>query len=161
MEQDPAILTASQLLRWWTGHRQLTRQVLEAFPEDDFSTFSIGGMRTAADMAHELLQLGGALAHGVATGEWPDEFQSDNQLTSKAEMLAAWDADLARISRAVPEMSGDSFSSEHNAYGFFRSSGINQLLYSIENEIHHRGQMYVYLRALGIEPPAFYQRSLT
>jgi uncharacterized damage-inducible protein DinB len=28
----------------------------------------------------------------------------------------------------------------------------------IDNEIHHRGQGYVYLRALGIEPPPFYER---
>ena len=27
-------------------------------------------------------------------------------------------------------------------------------LYVIDNEIHHRGQGYVYLRALGIEPPS-------
>ena len=32
------------------------------------------------------------------------------------------------------------------------------LLYWIDNEIHHRGQGYVYLRALGIEPPAFWER---
>jgi uncharacterized damage-inducible protein DinB len=30
--------------------------------------------------------------------------------------------------------------------------------FSIDNEIHHRGQGYVYLRALGIEPPGFYDR---
>ena len=28
----------------------------------------------------------------------------------------------------------------------------------IDNEIHHRGQAYVYLRALGIEPPHFWER---
>jgi uncharacterized damage-inducible protein DinB len=32
------------------------------------------------------------------------------------------------------------------------------LLYCIDNEIHHRGQGYVYLRALGIEPPPFWER---
>ena len=30
---------------------------------------------------------------------------------------------------------------------------------AVDNEIHHRGQGYVYLRALGIAPPAFYDRS--
>jgi hypothetical protein len=30
--------------------------------------------------------------------------------------------------------------------------------YWIDNEIHHRGQGYVYLRALGVEPPPFYER---
>ena len=33
------------------------------------------------------------------------------------------------------------------------------ILYVIDNEIHHRGQGYVYLRALGIEPPPFYDRN--
>jgi uncharacterized damage-inducible protein DinB len=32
------------------------------------------------------------------------------------------------------------------------------LLYIIDNEIHHRGQGYVYLRSLGIEPPHFWER---
>jgi uncharacterized damage-inducible protein DinB len=31
--------------------------------------------------------------------------------------------------------------------------------YVIDNEIHHRGQGYVYLRELGIEPPPFWERS--
>jgi uncharacterized damage-inducible protein DinB len=31
-------------------------------------------------------------------------------------------------------------------------------MYFLDNEIHHRGQGYVYLRELGVEPPAFYQR---
>jgi uncharacterized damage-inducible protein DinB len=33
------------------------------------------------------------------------------------------------------------------------------ILYVVDNEVHHRGQGYVHLRALGIEPPAFYDRS--
>ena len=28
----------------------------------------------------------------------------------------------------------------------------------VDNEIHHRGQGYVYLRELGIEPPPFWER---
>jgi uncharacterized damage-inducible protein DinB len=32
------------------------------------------------------------------------------------------------------------------------------LLYAIDNEIQHRGQGFVYLRALGIEPPPLYDR---
>jgi uncharacterized damage-inducible protein DinB len=32
------------------------------------------------------------------------------------------------------------------------------ILYAIDNEIHHRAQGYVYLRALDLEPPPFYER---
>ncbi len=31
-------------------------------------------------------------------------------------------------------------------------------LYAIDNEVHHRGQGTVYLRALGLEPPPFWER---
>jgi uncharacterized damage-inducible protein DinB len=29
----------------------------------------------------------------------------------------------------------------------------------IDNEIHHRGQAYVYLRALGLDVPPFWERA--
>ena len=44
-----AVLTPQQLLEHWQGHRRLTRRVIEAFPEDQLFSFSIGGMRTFGD----------------------------------------------------------------------------------------------------------------
>jgi uncharacterized damage-inducible protein DinB len=38
------------------------------------------------------------------------------------------------------------------------TANLNRVIYSLENEIHHRGQVYVYLRQLEVEPPAFYER---
>ena len=45
------------------------------------------------------------------------------------------------------------------AFGAYEGVIFGLFQYWIDNEIHHRGQGYVYLRALGIEPPAFYDRS--
>jgi uncharacterized damage-inducible protein DinB len=45
------------------------------------------------------------------------------------------------------------------AFGQWESTGIGTILYAIDNEIHHRGQGYVYLRSLGIEPPPFWERN--
>ena len=45
------------------------------------------------------------------------------------------------------------------AFGQYTGVLHDLILYVIDNEIHHRGQGYVYLRALGIEPPPFYERS--
>lgn len=160
MSDSPAILTLSQLLELWLSTRRLTMRVIDAFPEKELFEFSIGGMRTAADMAHELLQLGGTMAVGVATGEWA-EFQTDNPHVDKASLLAAWEEDLTVIERTVPRITAAQFRDDHSAFGLYTSSGLNQLIYALDNETHHRGQMYVYLRALGIEPPEFYERELT
>lgn len=160
MTDSPAILTSHQLLELWLGNRQLTMRVLDAFPEKELFEFSIGGMRTAADMAGELLQMGGVMVQGVATGEWA-ELKGENPHQDKASLLAAWQDDLSAIRSGLPQVTADQFRAEHTAFGFYTTSGLNQFLYSLENETHHRGQMYVYLRALGIEPPAFYEREMT
>jgi uncharacterized damage-inducible protein DinB len=44
------------------------------------------------------------------------------------------------------------------AFGQYPGKVYDLVLYVIDNEIHHRGQGYVYLRSLGIEPPPFYER---
>jgi len=50
------------------------------------------------------------------------------------------------------------FHEEIVAFGMYPGSVWSTVFYFRDNEIHHRAQMYVYLRALGIEPPAFYER---
>ena len=50
------------------------------------------------------------------------------------------------------------FQETTTAFGQYTAPLVELLLYCIDNEIHHRGQGYVYLRALGIEPPPFWER---
>ena len=151
-------LTASDFLTTWIGHRQLTRRVLAAFPENELFSFSIGGMRTAAEFAVELLQVGLPVVRGLTTGEW-SEFQMESH-ASKEELLAAWDADLAAIEQEFGGITQDQLAAVHVAFGMYSSSGKSHVVYALDNEVHHRAQMYVYLRALDIEPPAFFERQL-
>jgi uncharacterized damage-inducible protein DinB len=41
-------MTTDQLLKDWQGHRNLTRRVIDAFPEKELFEFSVGGMRPFA-----------------------------------------------------------------------------------------------------------------
>jgi uncharacterized damage-inducible protein DinB len=50
------------------------------------------------------------------------------------------------------------FQETDKAFGQWEMTIYGLLFYLVDNEIHHRGQGYVYLRSLGIEPPAFYER---
>lgn len=151
------VLTAHELLDHWQGHHRLTRRVIEAFPEDKLFSFSIGGMRPFSDMVLEFLRMAVPIARGVATGKW-----EENELGSprtKAELLALWDKDTAALNQIWPTIPAHRFAEVDKAFGKWESSGINGILYAIDNETHHRAQGYVYLRALGIEPPGFYDRA--
>jgi hypothetical protein len=152
------VITPEALLEHWQGHRRLTRRVIDTFPEDKLFTFSIGSMRPFSEMAMEFIKMAEPIVRGVATGSW-SLWEESKAPTAKAEILALWDAGTAALNTIWPTIPPHRFAEVDKAFGQWDASGINTILYGIENEIHHRGQGYVYLRALGIEPPAFYDRS--
>lgn len=153
---ETAFISTDEMLKHWQGHRALTRRAIEVFPEEALFTYSIGGMRTFGELALEMLRMAVPTAEGAATRVWPTSFSGD--LTTKAALLERWDADTARLNELWAAIPPERFEEDDVAFGAFPGK-INWLLqYVIDNEIHHRGQGYVYLRALGIEPPAFYER---
>ena len=152
----PSFIAPDALLAHWQGHRGLTRRVIEAFPEEQLYTFSLGGMRPFGVMANELLAIGSPMMQGLVTGDW-EEYTPD-EVESKADLLALWDESTEEIDDFWRQLPPDVFGRTVTAFGMFTGPVHWQILYAIDNEIHHRGQGYVYLRALGVEPPAFYER---
>lgn len=155
--QPVPFVTPEAMLAHWQGHRRLTRRFIAAYPEDQLYTFSVGGMRPFGALVGELLSMAEPMVRGVVTGQW--EWSMDRPQHSKAELLRLWDESTAEIDRLWPQIPSGRFPEVITAFGQYTGPLNSQLLYVIDNEIHHRGQAYVYLRALGIEPPAFYERS--
>lgn len=151
------IITPDQLLKHWQGHRALSRRVIDAFPENDLFNFSIGGMRTMSAYAMECIGMAVPTLMGVTTGKWPEGDKSEAPKT-KADLLKAWDATTAGIEKLWPQIAPGRWQETDKAFGQWEMPIHGLILYVIDNEVHHRGQGYVYLRALGIEPPAFYER---
>ncbi|HKO81877.1 MAG TPA: DinB family protein [Chitinophagaceae bacterium] len=156
---QPLILTADALLNHWQGHRKLTRRVIEAFPEKELFEYSVGGMRPFADLAKEMIYMAGPGVQGLATNEWRRFEESDTPPpTTKEAILQLWDETTQKINDYWPQIPSYRFQETIKAFGQWEGSGYWILFYFIDNEIHHRGQGYVYLRSLGIEPPPFWDR---
>jgi uncharacterized damage-inducible protein DinB len=150
------VVTPEQLLDHWQGHRRVTRRLIAAFPEKELFEYSVGGMRPFAKLATELLGMAVPIARGVATGQW---IESKVEVENKADIIRMWDAQTAELDRIWKTIPMHRFQEEDTAFGQWKMTGIAMILYGIDNEVHHRGQGYVYLRSLGFEPPAFYDRS--
>ena len=149
-------LTADDILKNWQGHRRLTRRTIEAFPEDKLFSFSLGGMRPFAELAIEFIRMAVPIIDGVATGKWVE--YAGPKPTTKTEILALWDAQTKKLDEKFPAIPPHRFAEIDKAFGQWVGPGIATIQYAIDNEIHHRGQGYVYLRSLGIEPPHFWER---
>ena len=154
------IISPEAFLAHWQGHRGLTRRVIEAFPDDKLFTYSIGGMRPFSELALEFLGMGVPTLIGIATGKWAtwSEAEGKHKPTNKAELLQAWDESTAAINKLWPTVPAHRWAEVDKAFGQWEGPGYWILFYIVDNEIHHRGQGYVYLRSLGIEPPPFYER---
>lgn len=148
--------TPADLLSHWQGHRALTRRVIEAFPEDQLFTFSVGGMRPFGALAMEMLGMGAPMVRGVLTGEW-NAF-SDVKVDTREELLRLWDESTAQINADWSRIPAERWRQTMTAFGQYTDRATGLLMYVVDNEIHHRGQGYVYLRALGVEPPPFWER---
>jgi uncharacterized damage-inducible protein DinB len=151
------VISPEKLLSHWQGHRNLTRKVIETFPEKDFFEFSIGGMRPFSAMTSELLSMGAPAMKGIVEKQ-VTPFQEDTQnLTTKAQYLEKWDHATEEINHYWNQLKVEDFQENVNLFGEYNFPVIENILYIIDNEIHHRGQGYVYLRALGIQPPFFWE----
>ncbi|WP_186758565.1 DinB family protein [Echinicola salinicaeni] len=152
------VITPADLLVHWQGHRGLTRRLIEAFPEEAFFNYTIGGMRTFADMVMELLAIAGPGIKEIATGETQKLIEEVNHGNSKSKILELWDEATVEINTYWAQVKPEQFQQKIKAFGQYEGTVWSSIFYFIDNEIHHRGQAYVYLRALGVEPPFFYER---
>jgi uncharacterized damage-inducible protein DinB len=153
----PGVISPADFLAHWQGHRRVTRRVIAAFPADEFHSLSIGGMRPFSALTSEMLGMAVPTVHGIITGNW--DAYAPSPATTQAEMLAEWDKATKTLDELFPQIPIEKFPETVTAFGQWTFPVHGLLLYVIDNEIHHRGQGYVYLRALGIEPPGFWDRS--
>ena len=157
MNATATVLNSQQLLIHWQGHRNLTRRVIEAFPEKDLFEFSIGGMRPFSKLVLEMIAIAGPALKSVVDGTI-SEFNEAFNPTTKQKILQKWDEQTEVINEYFSQISEERFQKTFNLFGQYEFPIYQNILYFVDNEIHHRGQGYVYLRALGIEPPFFWER---
>jgi uncharacterized damage-inducible protein DinB len=152
------VISPEELLNHLQGHRNLTRRTIEAFPEKEFFNHSIGGMRTFAEMTMELLGIAGPGIKEIVSGNTEPLNEHVDHGNSKEKMLQLWDEATEQINTLWPQIALERFQEKINLFGMYENTVMSSIFYFIDNEIHHRGQGFVYLRSLGIEPPAFYER---
>ena len=157
-QETAQVITSSQLLEHWQGHRRLTRKVIDAFPEKEFFTHSIGGMRPFAQMVMELLGIAVPGLQEIVSGKTSKFEEGRDPGDSKAKLLQMWDDTTVQIDVLWKEIPLERFQEYVKLFGQYEGTVQSHIFYFIDNEIHHRGQGYVYLRSLGVEPPFFYDR---
>jgi uncharacterized damage-inducible protein DinB len=133
-------------------------RVLDALPEDAFHAPAIPGMRTPAEL---VVHTSGAIVRdvveGVASGEIvsgdPDEKTAAESLATKAEVLDFARECWERAAAAAGKITDEKLTAPvRNSWGL-PVDGTFAMVVVNDEFLHHRGQLFAYARARGIEPP--------
>ncbi len=145
-------MTKSEIIKYWRNVRALTLNVLERFPDEEMAFRPAEGIRTAAEQFDHILAVELYFRKGLAQNVWGPVPTPGLGIISKAELydrLSREHEETGCVLRVLPE---SAFTGYHQTR-FGRLTGEGVLYVGIDEEIHHRGNLYIYLRLLGIEPP--------
>jgi hypothetical protein len=136
---------------------------LEAFPEDHLFSFTpVPSMRPFGMMALEVVQMVEPTVRGLLRKEWVTarywQELKQQPTPDKVQLLELWDQAGEYLREHWPHIPTGRFHEVEAVFGIPPTPLKELVLYQIDNEIHHRAQGYVYLRLLGLEPPAFWER---
>ena len=145
----------------WDHMRQkygIYMRVLEAIPENSFQENPVAGMRTPTQIVvHTSGSILRDIAEGVASGRITAEEGGEDAvaagLESKADVLAFARACWDRADAAIKKSGDDQLSGGvENPWGM-PLDGTFAMVIMNDEFLHHRGQLYAYVRACGGEPP--------
>src|SRR5689334_14315601 len=158
-------MNKQSVLMKWDHIRQVNGvglRLIEAIPDAKLDATVIPGMRTPKELVvHMYGQVLREVAEGTLSGTITDECEKNEKqiaagLKTKAELLQycheCWNA-ADKAVRALPEERVAGMTAtpwNMNFPGFVSFSLIS------DEYIHHRGQLYAYLRALGTAPPSLW-----
>lgn len=143
------------LTQWWT-HRSVLLKLVDAIPEGDENFTPWDGAMTIGRLAVHIVASSERFALAAATGEF-QRFPAPEWATladvqrivdewtqkTKTTILSISDADMDRKIDLKPV--------------FEAPVKASTLLHSMrDHELHHKGQMYVYLRMCGVKELPFY-----
>jgi uncharacterized damage-inducible protein DinB len=166
MSQSPAYASLERFLDHWDGVRMVTLKLLHCFSDEDLRRTLWQGSRTVGEMFHHIGAHQFYAARGLFKNQWepsgtleehPDSDWDLHKhlIVYKVETLAHWLKSVqARVRTWAEGISADrlwEFAKDNPWHEGMR--GWLLLQHAYQDEIHHRGQLYLFARQLGHIPP--------
>jgi uncharacterized damage-inducible protein DinB len=140
---------------------QTTRRVLERVPNDQLTWRPHAKARTLGELALHIANVPGAVAALVATSPVQAPQFTDPSPAKAAELIPALDASISRAKSILGGMDDATLlatwrmmNGEQEVIALPRVAMLRSIM--LNHWYHHRGQLTVYLKELGVPIPSIY-----
>jgi uncharacterized damage-inducible protein DinB len=135
---------------------EITKKVLAAIPADQLN-FKLGDKgRTTSELAWHIVTSDIWFLDGVADLSFSMEEGGPPAPATVAEMLAFYTENFARGVERVNAMTGEQLTTPVDFFGMMQLPAVTYLSFLSNHQIHHRGQLSTYLRAMNAHVPSIY-----
>jgi uncharacterized damage-inducible protein DinB len=144
----------SLVSNWKRIHKQTTK-IMAAAPNDKYNWKPCDSAMTLGELMNHLWIAEAGLVSAAKTGEWPKE--KLEPINDTAALIAAFDKTHEEAVAIAKAFTPEELAATVAPFGPDKAMPRSVLLnLTLEHEIHHRGQLYTYLRIAGCEcPPLF------
>jgi len=147
--------TSNETIKEWERAKAYTKEYLDAMPDSSFSFKPTPEMRSFADQMYHIADAN--YGFGVsATGQKSpvagalEKGTDKSKATVSKETLASYDFIIAGLQK----LSAAQQKEKVMVFGKFEMTKELAAAKAFEHQTHHRGQTTVYLRLVGVKPPA-------
>lgn len=146
-----AMMSMWETVRPSTG---IALRAVEALPADQLDAHPIRDMRTPRELVAHLFGMMRGIAEGALRGEILADYDALPAEVRTREQLVAWCRECWQAAdRAAHGMTDAGLAGMVKTPWGVSFPGFVCFGFIHDELLHHRGQLYVYLRQLGVEPP--------
>ncbi|MHA1769486.1 MAG: DinB family protein [Candidatus Thorarchaeota archaeon] len=149
-----------------TNHLKVLRKMICLVPDDKIQFRPTPEQKSVSEIVHHVLSATQTHIFAVRDGVGRQEHSTvkgmdPGTLKSTSELLAHMDGVSDTVGRVMGEITPEQLDAAitYTQWNDYTVDARRSLLFFIEELIHHRGQISVYLRLLGIAPPHLYDYS--
>ncbi|UQN08666.1 DinB family protein [Deinococcus sp. QL22] len=132
-------------------HRAALLELLDRIPPEHGDTTIWEGGRSITQTVDHLLSAGVGVVDMLSGGSWGDQVPSAALPEATARLGASTELVIDKLSA----LSDEELNHELTVFGGARWPAYRLVDFHREHEIHHKGQLWVMARVMGIEPPFF------
>lgn len=150
------ISSVTAFAEYWQRIHTRTREMVAAIPEDRLDWRPTEGEFSVAELVRHIASTRRMNVVSATLGEGLYPGHDDRFGTSRRDLLHYLDASHAEVSNRLAGMRDDDLAEPRLSNQSGPYPAWNILMAMVEHEVHHRGQLAMYLTLLGIEAPALF-----
>jgi len=159
MQPEQALFMLHAALPSLQNEIVITQRVLDAVPADKGDYKPDAVCKSAFELAWHIASAQNMFLDGICNGGFNFNNPKPESIKTMHDVTAWYAEHSKKNAQRLSELTGEQCAKVIDFRGMFQLPAVTFLQFALSHEIHHRGQLSMYLRPMGAKVPSIYGES--